>query len=148
MRIWMAILTASCAGASASVARPATELRDPGPAPPPIRAFVDRAPGPIAGRYRVACPENEGEILTFTVDGNRAVGRVAEPGASRQLGFKKGEDVFRLAADAYGDWVGEVHYRSVTGAQHWDAIRLVATDTSLNGTMTNEPCYRSMPRLP
>jgi len=111
------------------------------------RALADRPPGPIAGSYRVTCPENEGMVIEFTVDKGRAVGRVADPGTAKKYGYARGEEMFHATADSYGDWVGEVKFRSVAGAQHWDGIRMVATDSSLNATMTNEPCYRNMPRV-
>lgn len=146
---WGVVLAAGCSGASAmgAGASPATVAGVAAPAAAPPQPFVDRAPGPIAGSYRVTCAENEGEIIEFTVAGQKAVGRVAEPGTAKKYGFQKGEEVFRLTPDSYGDWVGEVRFRSVTGAQHWDGVRLVATDALLSATITNEPCYRSMPRV-
>ena len=60
-------------------------------------------------------------LVEFTVNGNEAVGKVVDPGAAKRYGFVKGEEVFRLTADSYGDWVGKTRWRSVTGAQHWAA---------------------------
>lgn len=85
-------------------------------------------------------------LVEFTVNGNKAVGKVVDPGAAKRYGFVKGEEVFRLTADSYGDWVGETRWRSVMGAQHWDSIRFSASADTLSATMTNEPCYRNMPR--
>jgi len=138
--------------ACASAPRPAGAGTTPSataagtPAAVPTQPFVDKPPSPIAGTWQVTCNENSGELIEFTVDGNKAVGRVVDPGAAKKYGFQKGEDVFRVTADAYGDWVGEVRWRGVSGAQHWDSIRLSATDSVLSATMTNEPCYRSMPK--
>ena len=145
VRLWALLLTAGCAGGNAIGSPPVTGATRPGT--PVAEPFADRPPGPIAGSFRVTCSANEGEIFEFTVNGNRAVGRVADPGTAEKYGFKRNEEAFKLAADSYGDWVGQVRFRSVTGAEHWDGIRLVATVASLNATMTNEPCYRSMPRV-
>jgi hypothetical protein len=147
MRMFLALVTASCAGASAASAPPSTT--EPHAAPPTTatQPFVDHGPGPIAGSYRVTCAENDGEIIELTVSGDHAVGRVVDPGAAKRFGFQKGEEVLRLTADSHGDWVGEVRFRSVVGAQHWDGIRFIATDSTLNAIMTNEPCYKSMPRV-
>lgn len=146
----LAICAALAAGC-ASAPRPAAAGTTPSgsaatPSAGPMQPFVDRPPSPIAGTWRVTCAENEGELIEFTVDGNKAVGRVADPGVAKRYGFQKGEEIFRLTADAYGDWVGETHWRGVSGAQHWDSIRLSATDAVLSATMTNEPCYRNMPK--
>jgi hypothetical protein len=116
------------------------------PTTTPTQAFADRPPSPIAGTWRVTCPENDGMLVEFTVDGNKAVGKVVDPGAAKRYGFVKGEEVFRLTADSYGDWVGKTRWRSVTGAQHWDSIRFSASADTLSATMTNEPCYRNMPK--
>jgi len=144
--LWL--ILAGCGSASAtSVGPPASPSKVVPAGPVPTQPFVDRPPGPIAGSYRVACPENEGEIIEFSLSKGKAVGRVVDAGTAKKYGFQNGEEVFRLTSDSYGDWVGEVHFRSVTGAQHWDGIRMVATDKGLNATMTNEPCYRNMPRV-
>jgi hypothetical protein len=135
------VALAGCAGAPP----PAVQAPAAAPAPAP-RPSVERAPGPIAGAWRVTCPENAGEIIEFTVDGRKAVGRVVEPGAATRYGFQAGEEVFRLQADSYGQWVGDVHWRGVAAAEHWDSIRFVASPTVLDATMTNERCYRDMPR--
>jgi hypothetical protein len=116
------------------------------PTPTPTQAFVDRPPSPIAGTWQVTCSERDGMLVEFTVVGNKAVGKVVDPGAAKLYGFVKGEDIFRLTADSYGDWLGEVRWRGVSGAQHWDSIRFSASADTLSATMTNEPCYRSMPK--
>jgi hypothetical protein len=116
------------------------------PTTTPTQVFVDRPPSPIAGTWRVTCPEKDGMLIEFTVNGNKAVGKVVDPGAAKRYGFVKGEDIFRLTADSYGDWLGETRWRGVSGAQHWDSIRFSASADTLSATMTNEPCYRSMPK--
>src|SRR5215475_2561240 len=106
-----------CASAPRSASAGTTpSAATPSPTAAPTQGFVDRPPSPIAGTWRVTCTENDGELIEFTVDGNKAVGRVVEPGAAKRYGFQKGEDVFRLTVDSYGDWVGEVRFRSVAGA--------------------------------
>ncbi len=141
MRSLTLLVLASCAPAP----RPTTTTP---PAPAAVRAVppAERVPGAIAGAWRVTCAENQGEIIDITVDGGKAVGRVAEPGVAARYGFRKGEEVFRLAANPAGEWAGEVHWRGVSGAEHWDGIVLAATQTTLTATITNEPCYRDMPR--
>jgi hypothetical protein len=149
-----AAFAAGCASAPAprtstgpTVATVATGPTDAAqPTTTPTQAFVDRPPSPIAGTWRVTCPENDGMLVEFTVNGNEAVGKVVDPGAAKRYGFVKGEEVFRLTADSYGDWVGKTRWRSVTGAQHWDPIRFSASADTLTATMTNEPCYRNMPK--
>ena len=140
------VILAACASAPRPAGAGTTPSTTPTATAAPTQPFVDRPPSPIAGTWQVTCAENSGELIEFTVDGSKAVGRVVEPGAAKKYGFQKGEEVFRLTADAYGDWVGETHWRGVSGAQHWDSIRMSATDAVLSATMTNEPCYRSMPK--
>jgi hypothetical protein len=53
----------------------------------------------------------------------------------------------RLAADDYGDWVGTLRWRSVSGVDRWDPIRLVATDEQLDATITTDECYKKMQRV-
>ena len=148
--VWPAAFLAACASAprpsGAGTTPSASATATAAPASAPAQPFVDRPPSPIGGAWRVTCAENDGEVIEFTVDGNKAVGRVVELGVAKRYGFQKGEDVFRLTADSYGDWVGETRWRGVSGAQHWDSIRMVATGETLSATMTNEPCYRNMPK--
>jgi hypothetical protein len=94
----------------------------------------------------VTCPENAGEVVEFTVSGGKAVGRVVAPGAAARYGYQKGEEVFHVAVDPVGGYAGEVLWRGVAGGHHWDGIVLVASDTALKAIVTNEPCYRDMPR--
>ncbi len=110
------------------------------------RILASHRPGAIGGRWRVTCAENAGEIIEISVDGDKAIGRVADPGVAARYGFRAGEEVFRLTADPAGEWSGEVRWRGVSGAQHWDGIHFAATATALSATLTNEPCYRNMPR--
>jgi len=147
----LACFLATLAGCASAAPRPAGVGTTPSVAvkaqpAAPAQPFVDRPPSPIAGTWRVTCSENDGELVEFTVDGSKASGKVVEPGAAKRYGFQKGEEIFRLTADSYGDWVGETRFRSVSGAQHWDSIRMSATDAMLSATMTNEPCYRTMPK--
>ena len=105
------------------------------------------APPTIAGWYRMSCPEDEGMIVEMTLDQKKAVGRVVEPGAASKYGYKKGEEMFHLTADPHGDWLGEVHWRGVSGSQHWDSIRIAVGAGGLTATMTNDGCYRNMARI-
>jgi hypothetical protein len=105
------------------------------------------APGPIQGRRKATSPGADGMIVAFTVDGTKAVGHVDEPGAASAYGYKKGEEILRLEADDYGDWVGQLEWRSVGGTTRWDPIRFRASDDLLDATMTTSECYRHMPRV-
>jgi hypothetical protein len=109
--------------------------------------WTDRPPGPIAGRWRVTCPDSDGMILDISVKSpTSATGKVAEPGAAAKFGYKAGEVMLKLDADSYGDWVGQVEWRGLVSAPHWDGIRLRASADGLDGVMANEECYRKMPR--
>jgi hypothetical protein len=135
------------AGCAATQTANPTLVTMAAPSPTSVPGLVDKPPSPIAGVWRVPCPENQGELIEFTVRGTQAVGTVVDPGASVKYGFHRGEEIFRLKLDdGHGDWLGQVHWRGVSGAEHWDSIRFSATATMLDATMTNEPCYRSMPR--
>jgi hypothetical protein len=104
-----------------------------------------KAPGPIAGTWKASCPASEGLQIQFTLeDDTKAVGRIVELGAASKYGYKQGEEIFRLTADDYGDWVGQLKWRSVAGAERWEPIRLVATPERLDATMTIDDCYRNM----
>jgi hypothetical protein len=104
--------------------------------------------GPIEGRWKVTCPGAEGMIVAVTVVEKKATGRVEDPGAGTKYGYAKGEEILRLEADDFGDWVGQLEWRSVAGVTRWDPIRLVATPDMLDATMTTSECYRHMPRAP
>ncbi len=105
------------------------------------------SPGSIVGSWRIGCPDDEGMIIEFTLaDARKAIGRVVEPGAAAKYGYKKGEEMFHLNAEPKGDWLGEVHWRGVSGAQHWDSIRMAVSGHTLAATMTNEACYKNMTR--
>jgi hypothetical protein len=104
--------------------------------------------GPIAGRWKVTCAGADGMIIAVTVVENKATGRVEDPGAGTKYGYAKGEEILRLEADDFGDWVGQLEWRGVSGVTRWDPIRMVATAEVLDATMTTSECYRHMPRLP
>jgi hypothetical protein len=107
-----------------------------------------KPPGPIAGRFKVSCENSQGLTIEFSLQGEkRAVGRVAALGAAGKYGYKEGEEILKLDADDYGDWVGQLKWRSVSGIERWDPIRLVASANTLNATMTTDGCYRDMPRV-
>ena len=142
MRTPIVLLLAGCGGAAAVSARPASPPAAPVVAAPPS----ERQPGALAGRWRITCAENAGEVVEFKIDGDKAVGRVVATGAAARFGFRDGEDVFHLGLDPSGAWAGEVRWRGVSGAQHWDGIVLVATAHGLSASVTNEPCYRDLQR--
>jgi hypothetical protein len=108
----------------------------------------ERDPGPIAGRWQASCPGSRDFIIEVSVSGKRAVGRVAAVGVGEaaRRGYVAREEILRLDADDYGDWVGQFRWRSVSGADRWEPIRLVATQELLNATMTIDDCFRNMGR--
>src|SRR5438876_2870800 len=70
-----------------------------------------KPPGPIAGRFKLSCENSQGMIVEFTVQGEkRAIGRVAALGAGAKYGYKEGEEILKLDADDYGDWVGQLKW--------------------------------------
>jgi len=102
----------------------------------------------IAGRWKASCPNSAGMVIEFTQTGdNKATGRIAELGAAGKYGYKAGDEIFRLSADDFGEWVGQLRWRSVAGAERWDPIRFVATTDRLNATQTTDDCYKNMPRV-
>jgi hypothetical protein len=86
-------------------------------------------------------------VVEFAVDGNKASGKIAVLGRGGFRTYKAGEEILRLEADDYGDWVGQLHWRGPARADHWDSIRFVATPDVLDATMTTDLCYRKMPRV-
>jgi hypothetical protein len=113
----------------------------------PSKTKWKKPPGPIEGRWKATCPGADGMIIAVTVTGTKAEGRVDDPGKAAQYGYTKGEEILRLDADDYGDWVGQLEWRSVAGTTRWDPIRFVATPELLDATMTTSECYRRMPRV-
>jgi hypothetical protein len=106
-----------------------------------------KPPGPIEGRWRATCAGADGMIIAVTVDGKKASGKVEDPGAGAKYGYAKGEEILRLEADDYGDWVGQLEWRSVAGVTRWDPIRFSAVADVLDATMATSECYRKMPRV-
>jgi hypothetical protein len=109
---------------------------------PPKKFPWQKDPGPIAGRWAISCDAQKGLTIEVEAAGNKATGKIHEVGAASKYGYKKGEEILRLTADDYGDWVGTVLWRSVAGVERWDPIRFVATPDELKGTIVIEPCWR------
>jgi hypothetical protein len=103
-------------------------------------------PGPIAGRWSVTCEEMAGMVVEFSVDGKKATGHVFQVGKGAVVGYLLGEEMLRLEADDFGDWVGQLLWRGADGRKRWDPIRFVATSTQLDATVTTDSCYKRMPR--
>ncbi|MGA7743944.1 MAG: hypothetical protein ABSF35_03660 [Polyangia bacterium] len=103
-------------------------------------------PGPIAGRWSVTCDEMAGMVVEFRVDGKKATGRVSHLGKAGLFGYSVGEEMLRLEADDHGDWVGQLRWRGLGSKDRWEPIRLVATSSQLDATMTTDNCYKQMPR--
>ena len=51
-----------------------------------------------------------------------------------------------VAADDFGEWVGQHQWRSVAGAERRDAVQRAVTADRLNASMTTGDCYQNMPR--
>ena len=143
MRI-LVLFALGCGGATATAPPPSAPPSAPAPVAAP--APSDHQPGALAGRWRITCTENANEVIEFAVNGEKAVGKVAAAGDASRWGFKEGEEVFRLTLDPSGSWAGQVRWRGVSGAEHWDGVVLVAGPKGLTATVTNEPCYRSFQR--
>jgi hypothetical protein len=108
----------------------------------------EKSPGPIAGQWKVTCPDRGHYAIEFRLDGEKkASGYVSELGTAGKYGYTQGEEIFHLTADDFGDWVGQLKWRSIAGAERWDPIRLVAKQDELNATMTTDDCYKNMPRV-
>jgi hypothetical protein len=103
-------------------------------------------PGPISGRWSVTCEEMAGMVVDFSVDGKKATGRISNLGKAGVFSYAAGEEILRLEATDFGDWVGQLHWRGLGSKDRWDSIRFVATSTQLNATMTTDDCYKKMPR--
>ncbi|MGD0837838.1 MAG: hypothetical protein ABSB49_14440 [Polyangia bacterium] len=108
----------------------------------------EKDPGPISGKWKATCPYLGNFVVEFKLTGDKkASGYIDEIGDGGKFGYAPGDEIFRLAADDYGDWVGKLRWRSLYGGDRWDPIRLVATPDNLNATMTTSECYKNMPRV-
>jgi hypothetical protein len=108
----------------------------------------EKEPGPIAGKWKATCPASGNLQIEFRLVGDKkASGSIADLGGAGKYGYKPGEEIFRLSADDFGEWVGQLKWRSVAGAERWDPVRFVATPEKLNATMTTDDCYKNMPRV-
>ena len=111
----------------------------------------EKEPGPIAGFWQASCPGAKDFVVELTVgrNGKTATGRVAAVGRgdASKRGYLLREEILHLAADDYGDWVGQCKWRSAAGVERWDPIRMVATSDRLNATMTIDDCFRNMSRI-
>jgi hypothetical protein len=85
-------------------------------------------------------------VVEFKVDGRKATGSVSKVGNGSVVGYTVGEEIIRLDADDYGDWVGRLHWRAVHPHDRWDPIRFVATSWGVDATMTTDPCFKNMSR--
>jgi hypothetical protein len=114
----------------------------------PVKYPWAKPPGPIAGRFKLTCEGSKDMVVEFSLQGEKkAIGHVASLGEAAKYGYKQGDEILKLEADDYGDWVGQLKWRSVGGVERWDPIRLVATSEALHATMTTDTCYRNMPRV-
>ena len=79
-------------------------------------------PGPIAGRWSVTCKERAGMVVEITVDGKSATGQVFRLDKAGVYGYSVGEEILRLEANDYGDWVGQLHWRAQYSKDRWDPV--------------------------
>jgi len=108
----------------------------------------EKEPGPIAGKWKATCPASGNLVIEFRLVGDKkASGTIAELGGAGKYGYKAGEEIFRVGADDFGEWVGQLKWRSVAGAERWDSVRLIAAPDKLNATMTTDDCYKNMSRV-
>lgn len=128
-----AVLVCAAAYAAPNAKTPSTPWKKP--------------PGPIAGRWKATCPNADGMIITVTVSDDKASGKVEEAGNGGKYGYKSGEEILRLAVDDFGEWVGQLEWRGVSGASRWDPIRFTASPDELDAVMTTSDCFRKMPRV-
>ena len=105
-----------------------------------------KSPGPIAGRWAVTCDYSAGMVVDISVEGKSATGRIFTLGKGTLRGYSEGEEIFRLEADDFGDWVGQLRWRGMGNKDRWDPIRFVATPKQLDATMTTDNCFKMMPR--
>ncbi len=110
------------------------------------RLAWQKDPGPIAGRWSLTCEARAGMVIEVKVDGKKATGQVLHLDKAHLFSYSVGEEILRLEADDYGDWVGQLHWRAVSVKDRWDPIRLVATPTELRAITTTDDCYKKMPR--
>jgi hypothetical protein len=103
-------------------------------------------PGPIAGRWSLTCQDMEGMVVEFRVDDKKATGSISQVGKAAAMGYSFGEEIFRLEADDFGDWVGQLLWKGADGRKRWDPIRFVATSTQLDASTGMDSCYKKMPR--
>jgi hypothetical protein len=87
-------------------------------------------------------------LPSVAVDGRKATGRIAVLGHGGVRTYTQGEEILDLVPDPHGDWVGTLHWRGASGADHVDAIRFAAMANVLDATMTTDLCYKHMPRVP
>jgi len=103
-------------------------------------------PGPIAGLWSLTCQDMAGMVVEFKVDDKKATGSISQVGKAAAMGYSFGEEIFRLEADDFGDWVGQLLWKGADGRKRWDPIRFVATSTHLDASTGMDSCYKRMPR--
>jgi hypothetical protein len=86
-------------------------------------------------------------VIEIKVEGKAAVGRIAVLGQGVKRGYTYGDEILHLTVDDFGQWVGQLHWRSVAGMNRQDPIRFVATANKLDGTISTDECFKGMPRV-
>ena len=106
-------------------------------------------PLPIAGRWKVAgCPGKTDMVIEIALPESKvAVAHVVEPGGATKYGYQRGERIFELEANLYGNWRGKSMWRSVTSAERWDPIYLTMDGDVLTATMTTDRCFNRLVRV-
>ena len=102
-----------------------------------------KPPSPIAGKWETSCG---GMIIELTLDGpSKATGTIRSVGTQTARGYQVGEVIFNLTAAEYGsDWIGESKWRSPTGPERWDPIRIAGAPEALQASMTTDDCFKTM----
>jgi hypothetical protein len=145
---WMILGCGNSAAAPPRIDDPTkapTASASPGNSGPNKFAF-GAPPGPIAGRWVTTCPFTADMVVEIKVDGRAAVGRIAVLGQGAKRGYTEGGEILHLTADDFGQWVGQLHWRSVAGMDRQDPIRFVATANKLDAVMSTDECYKGMRR--
>jgi hypothetical protein len=145
---WMILGCSNSAAAPPRIDDP-TKASAASPSPDnngPHKFVFGAPPGPIAGRWVTTCPYTADMVVEIKVDGNAAVGRIAVLGQGVKRGYTQGDEILHLRADDFGQWVGQLHWRSVAGMDRQDPIRFVATANKLDAVMSTDECYKGMSR--
>lgn len=114
----------------------------------PFKYSWMKAPGKIAGEWKVTCPASgEMTIVIETQDKNKAVGKIGALGTAAKYGYVQGQEILKLEATPFGTWKGQLLWRNMANVERSDPITMVVKKDILDATQTTDNCYRNMTRL-